>query len=638
VERSITQASGQEGAANLKMRERSYDTEDGSPDGEPLELPSPVERARDWLGRATDNRTLIGLGIVLLCFAAYYLIKFLQPDHSNYVHFVSQAQAWLEGNTNIPTPAYQDTMPIGVLPGGASCTPGADPSCVATGYSILPFPPLPAWVLLPFVSVWHLATDEQLLATIFAAIDVGLAYWMLGYLPVRHAIRVATSIFLGLGTVLWYTAAIGSTWFWAHIVAVGCLMLSVGLALAADRDCAAPQPLKSVVSAVRPLLWPGGWSSLFLLAALGAGGELLFVLAGSGSSAAELAGAGLILALLAVAFAVVVAGKASVLAPILLAAVIVAGLPVVLIASAQSVLAIEIIDGILFVIVVGLWWLSGRKDGKLDKLWRSLREALSTSEALQIAAGITFGLAVTARLTILFGLPFFLFVGGGNSWLRRAMLAGAGAAVPLVSLLVITYATSGHLFNPAYDYLYHNELAYPLNYHADWSITDIRYIPQNLVIMLAGMPRIMPQLVGGVYPGDYGQPLCALGQSRSLFDPSCPLVLPQATGTSILLTSPAFLLAPLAWQPLRHRKIDRVTLGATVAVIAIAVVNLMHFSQGWVQFGYRFSNDFVPFALILVALGASRLGRWWLVPTVVLVAASILVNFWGTTWGVILGW
>ena len=60
------------------------------------------------------------------------------------------------------------------------------------------------------------------------------------------------------------------------------------------------------------------------------------------------------------------------------------------------------------------------------------------------------------------------------------MLAGAGAAVPLVTLLVVTYATSGHLFNPAYDYLYHLELGYPLNYHADWSITDIRYIPQNL--------------------------------------------------------------------------------------------------------------------------------------------------------------
>ena len=29
----------------------------------------------------------------------------------------------------------------------------------------------------------------------------------------------------------------------------------------------------------------------------------------------------------------------------------------------------------------------------------------------------------------------------------------------------------------------------------------------------------------------------------------------------------------------------------------------MHFSQGWVQFGYRFSNDFVVFALPLVAIG-----------------------------------
>ena len=33
----------------------------------------------------------------------------------------------------------------------------------------------------------------------------------------------------------------------------------------------------------------------------------------------------------------------------------------------------------------------------------------------------------------------------------------------------------------------------------------------------------------------------------------------------------------------------------------------MHFSQGWVQFGYRFSNDVVPFALVLVAIGFSWL-------------------------------
>ena len=47
--------------------------------------------------------------------------------------------------------------------------------------------------------------------------------------------------------------------------------------------------------------------------------------------------------------------------------------------------------------------------------------------------------------------------------------------------------------------------------------------------------------------------------------------------------------------------------GAAMAMVAIAFVNLMHFSQGWVQFGYRFSNDFAPFALILVALALARL-------------------------------
>jgi hypothetical protein len=74
----------------------------------------------------------------------------------------------------------------------------------------------------------------------------------------------------------------------------------------------------------------------------------------------------------------------------------------------------------------------------------------------------------------------------------------------------------------------------------------------------------------------------------------------------------------------------------------VVVVNLMHFSQGWVQFGYRFSNDAVPFALVLVAVGAARLvadGRRWVMPLVVgLVLVSVAVNAWGVAWGRLLGW
>jgi hypothetical protein len=217
------------------------------------------------------------------------------------------------------------------------------------------------------------------------------------------------------------------------------------------------------------------------------------------------------------------------------------------------------------------------------------------------------------------------------------MLAGAGAAVVLAALLIYTYAATGQLFNPAYQYQYGVESGYGVfNYNPAWSITDIRYIPQNLMIMLAQTPRWLPSM-SGVYPNNVaGTALCTAGQARSLFDVACPLMEPDAIGTSILLASPAFLLAPLAWRPIRRLRIDRTTAGATVAVLAIATVNLMHFSQGWVQFGYRFSNDFVPFALILVALGASRLGRLW--PVVLLVGLSILANAWGTYWGVALGW
>jgi hypothetical protein len=644
VERSITQGDGPEGTGDPKAHDgktrrpkQAEGRAGAAPPAEEIEEGAAGEPARgtaEWLARICRNRALWGIGLILLCLAAYY---FIQPNRSNlYTHFILQAQAWLDGHTAIPMPRYQDVMPTGVRPDGSSCLPSAeDLTCVATGYGIIPFPPMPAWVLLPFVSLWHLATDQKLASAVFAAIDVGLGYWMLGYLPIRHRIRVLTSLFLGLGTVLWYTAAIGSTWFWAHVVAMGCLLLSVGLALAADRDAAEPESLRAVVTPTKPLSWPGGWPSAILLGALGALGELLFVLAGNGASAAPLAAVGLVLGLAAAALAVVVAGRPGVLGPFVIAVAIVGGLPAILLVAAWSQEAMLAIDAVLVVTIAVLWWQSDREGGRADRALTAIWRALSSPESLQVGAGILFGLAVTARLTILFGFPFLMLVGGGGSRLRRGMLAGAGAAVPLVTLLVVTYATSGHLFNPAYDYLYRNEVGLPLNYHADWSITDIRYIPQNLMIMLFGTPDILPSRMPSVYPG-YGDPACVATTVRGLFDPACPLASPNAVGTSILLSSPAFLLAPLAWRPIRHLKLDRATVGATIAVLAIAIVNLMHFSQGWVQFGYRFSNDFVPFALILVALGASRLARLW--PVVLLVGASIAVNFWGTMWGVTLGW
>ena len=244
----------------------------------------------------------------------------------------------------------------------------------------------------------------------------------------------------------------------------------------------------------------------------------------------------------------------------------------------------------------------------------------------QFAAGLAFGTAATARLTSILAAPFFVFVGGGRGWIERAVLAGVGALIPVLLLLGYNLATTGELFHPAYDFLYETEYRpQPGLVNADWAAEDPRYIPQNIGIMLAQMP-LSPLL---------HDPACAAETLSldSLFDRDCPLLQPDPLGMSLLLTSPAYLLAiPVLLFDWRRRLVA----GAAVAVLLVALADLSHFSQGWVQFGYRFSNDFAPFATVLVALGIARLGAGWL--SLALVAASIVINAWGVYWGITLGW
>jgi hypothetical protein len=47
----------------------------------------------------------------------------------------------------------------------------------------------------------------------------------------------------------------------------------------------------------------------------------------------------------------------------------------------------------------------------------------------------------------------------------------------------------------------------------------------------------------------------------------------------------------------------------------------------------------VPWALVLVALGAARIrSRWAIGIAVALVVLSVAVNLWGVVWGNLLGW
>jgi hypothetical protein len=468
----------------------------------------------DWFDRLPA--LVVGAGLIALAAAAYWL-----PGSDRYYnHFVWQAMAFLHGQAAIDWPVngggfpqgndwMQDVYPLRVLTG--------DPS--TTG-ALLPFPPLPAILLVPFVAVWGMATDIRAVSVVFGAVDVGIAWWALGRLSISRRIRIFATLFFGLGTVFWYAAQLGTTWFFAHVAAVTFLWLAVGVALGADPDADAEVE--------------------------------------EGPSPAGLARA----------------------------------------AAA------------------------------------ALARPLALIDTRQLLAGLLFGIACTARLTVVFGAPFFMLVGGGGSWARRSVSAGIGAAIPVGLLLLYNLATTGHLVHPGYEYQYQLEAnGYAgLHYHPDWGIEDVRYLVQNIQIMFLSTPALFPSHVPSSLGG--GAALCTTADAvRGLFDRACPIALPRDVGMSIVLTSPAFLLA--GWAVFRHR--SRLVAGAFLAIVVIAFVNLMHFSQGWVQFGYRFSNDFVVFAVLLVAVGMARRGGVRLLGFG-LIAVSIAINLWGVIWGNIAGW
>ncbi len=471
------------------------------------------------------TRAGVGLALAGLCLLVYLASN---PERDNrYNHFVWQAAAWLEGQAGIRYPVYAER------PGDPENWYFQDvlqtvgPDGAPTGRALLPFPPLPALVLLPFVAVWGLATNAQLLAALLGAVDVGLAYWVLGRLGIGPATRLVATLFFGLGTVLWYAAMLGTTWYLAHVVAVACTLLAVGVALGTD-------------------------------------GEAVAAVAGAGGSAAAADGPG---------------------AP------------------------------------------TGVRSGDLLRAPGRLVAASLPLDPWAVASGLFLGLAATARLTMAFGLPFFLLVGGGGAWPRRALSTLMGTSLPILGLLAYNVATTGHVFHPGYEALYRQETAffpllYPyLEYHPDWGIEDPRYVPQNLRLMLVAPPEVLP-------------PCPDPAAQRSLFDPGCPWLRPRDDGMGLLFVSPAWLLAVAA---LRGYARNRLVAAAVLAVVFIALVDLMHFSQGWVQFGYRFSNDFAPFLLLLAGLGMERLGPGR--PLVLgLVAWSVVVNWWGVVWGVTLGW
>jgi hypothetical protein len=137
--------------------------------------------------------------------------------------------------------------------------------------------------------------------------------------------------------------------------------------------------------------------------------------------------------------------------------------------------------------------------------------------------------------------------------------------------LVLNAARFGDPFEVGYRYL---EVAWRARIEK-WGLFSYHYLGRNLGVVLTSLPWV----------GDADVPFRV-----------------SAHGLALWVTTPMYLW--LLWP--KRTLAPHLALATTA--IAVALPSLFYQNSGWVQFGYRFSNDYALFLFALFAVGGRRIG------------------------------
>jgi len=240
----------------------------------------------------------------------------------------------------------------------------------------------------------------------------------------------------------------------------------------------------------------------------------------------------------------------------------------------------------------------------------AITETLGQRRAILI--GLFVGLAGMSRLTALFALPFFVWLlwhgqvaqpngAGGKTRLVRFAGLAAGIAGPLILLLLYNYARFHNPLRSGYaDVVVATPVLEQARAHGLFSLA---HIPKNLFMLLLQGPVAYPSVEAPVL--------------------EMPYVQPSRWGMGIAFTSPALLLA--FWASWRERIVQACWLAIAFVLLPLTT----YYGVGWVQFGYRYALDFMPFLLLLAALGFKAVS---IEKVRILTTIAVLVNLWGAMW------
>lgn len=231
-------------------------------------------------------------------------------------------------------------------------------------------------------------------------------------------------------------------------------------------------------------------------------------------------------------------------------------------------------------------------------------------------SGLFFGLAVTCRLTTLFGAVFFggYLLATDKRGKRDVIIFGFGAAVFGSLYMIYNYIRFGTIMDMGYQ------------------LTYLKDMHREAYDMLQAAPLREQQRLLKTLIKEYGGPLQLKFIKNNLysilfllpeFQKEFPYVIPTQAGVAVTFTSPMLYCAVLAdWK----NKLVWILGGAAILT---AIPFLMNYGNGMAQFGMRYSMDFTPYLWLLMCLGLTRKGKleWWMK---IGIAACIFIQGWGT--------
>ncbi len=215
-----------------------------------------------------------------------------------------------------------------------------------------------------------------------------------------------------------------------------------------------------------------------------------------------------------------------------------------------------------------------------------------------VLSGVMLGLGFLTRSPLLFAAPLFLLEAvrvSARPFDVGGLLQRCGwFFVPIAGAIGFALWHNHARFGDPFDFGYQHLTVVWKARMLKWGLFDFHYLGRNLGVLLTSLPWVAPESA------------------------TVPFQV-NGHGLALWVTSPFYLW--LLWP--RRTASPHLALWLTVA--AVAIPTLLYQNTGWVQFGYRFSNDYAVFLFALLACGRYRLG------TLFWVAAgwSLLVNGFG---------